>query len=510
MHPTNHAMKYKDKTITYADLLVQVNRVAYGLHSLAIKPGQRIALLGNPSPYLAIAECAAIAIGAIPVAVFPHLAAAEISQILQDADPAAVVYDDDLSNMHDILSSLHIQHLIPCVSDASANSIESFVLTCPALPRWYEADENDIAIIIYTGGTTGRSKGVMHSHRTISSWSFMSPAKGGGHHPTKKSLVPNQAHLTGQFILWTTLYEGGSLIYPDHYPLRAEEVVDIIEREQIKFLGTVGLLFRDIVNLEDIKSRQLQSVEGISCGGAPISAQTFYKAIDIFPKAQIKEVYSQTESGQFISFLSINQCIIEGKFNRLVSVGKPSDMAAWGQKPYQVRIVDECGNDVPQGEIGEIICKGDQMMRGYWKNLDETKKAIQDGWLYTGDLGKFDEDGYLYLVDRKKDVIIVNGLNVYCSEVEEVLSKHPFIVEIAVIGTPLNDEGEEVTAIVATKPNSTITLTELEEFCRSSLAPFKIPTRLQITDSIAKTSVGKLNKAELRKQYWSGRDRFIN
>jgi len=510
MHPTNYAMKYKSKTIKYSDLLAQVNRVAYGLHSLSIKPGQRIALLGNPSPYLAIAECAAVAIGAIPVAIFPHLAATEINQILQDADPAAVVYDDDLLNMADIPFSLHIQHLIPCMQDHAANSIESFMLTCPSLNKWHKADEDDIAIIIYTGGTTGRSKGVMHSHRTISSWSFMSPAKGGGHHPTKKSLVPNQAHLTGQFILWTTLYEGGCLIYPDHYPLRAEEVVDIIEREQIKFLGTVGLLFRDIVNLEDIKNRQLQSVEGISCGGAPISEQTFYKALDIFPNAQIKEVYSQTESGQFISFLSINQCMIEGTLNRLVSVGKPSDMAAWGQKPYQVRIVDECGNDVPQGAIGEIICKGDQMMLGYWRNPNETKKAIQDGWLYTGDLGRFDEDGYLYLLDRRKDIVIVNGLNVYCSEVEEVLSKHPSIVEVAVIGTPLPEEGEEVTAIVITMPNSTITLTELKEYCHAQLAPFKIPTRLEMTSSLARTSVGKLNKAELRKHYWSGKARFIN
>lgn len=511
MYPTHYAMKHKDECITYLQLLDRVSRVANGLHSLGIKPGDRIALLGDASPLLAIAECAAIAIGAIPFAVFPGLSQREIAQIIHDAEPAAVVYDSDNPKLAQCVASLNISISIPCAAPRQEDdSIGQFMSACPPLSQWHEASPDDIALIIYTGGTTGRSKGVMHSHRTIRKWSFMDPARGGGHNTGKKAIVPNQAHLTGQFILWTALFEGGCLIYPDRYPLQAEDVVDIIEREQIKFLGTVGLLFRDIVNLEGIRTRRIQSVEGISFGGTPISERTISKARELFPLAQLTEVYSQTESGQFISFLSVNQCFAEGKPNRLLSVGNPSHIAHWGQLPFAVRIVDSAGHDVQPGEIGEIICKSDQIMVGYWNNPDETNKAIRDGWLYTGDLGKFDDDGYLYLADRNKDLIIVGGSNVYGSEVENLLCKHPAILDAAVIGTPLPVDGEEVTAVVVLRPSSALTLDELKQFCLPQIAEFKIPARLEIADQLPRTSVGKLNKAEIRKQYWHGRTRMIN
>jgi acyl-CoA synthetase (AMP-forming)/AMP-acid ligase II len=508
LYPANIAMKAQNVSISYDELFHQVSHVAGGFYELSIRPGNRIALLGHPSPYLAIAECAAVAIGAIPVTISPGLAAPEMKQILSDAAPVAVVYDHEHLNVREVVFSLDALHSISCKHSDAPYSIENFISKGPALTQWHEAAPDDIALIIYTGGTTGRSKGVMHSHRSIRNWSSMNPERGGGHNPTKKSLVPNQAHLTGQFILWSALFEGGCLIYADSYPLHAEEVVEIIEREQLKFLGTVGLLFRDIIHIQRMKAKALLSIEGISCGGAPISESTFHKASAIFPNAQITEVYSQTESGQFISFLSINPCFINGKLHRLRSVGSPEDLALWGQKPFTVRIVDELGHDVRQGGIGEIICQGDQMMLGYWNNPEETSKTIRDGWLYTGDIGRFDEDGYLYLLDRKKDIIIVNGSNVYCSEVEEALSKHPFILEIAVVGTPLPEEGEEVTAVVILKSDRKLTLDGVKRFCFNQLAAFKIPTRLEIADAFPRTSVGKINKAEIRKHYWGGKTPF--
>lgn len=503
-------MKYKDEVITYDQLLHQVSSVANRLRKLGIQAGDRVALLSNPSPHLAIAECAAVAIGAIPVTIFPGLSVNEVNMILQDAAPSAVVYDSGDMTISQSVASQDTAHLIPCKTDYTSQSIEHYLSVSQPLTEWYQALPDDPALIIYTGGTTGRSKGVMHSHRSISYWSSMNPKRGGGHNPARRSLVPNQAHLTGQFILWTTLYEGGCLIYPETYPLQAEEVVDIIEREQLKGLGTVGLLFRDIVNLDHIQSRQIQSIEGISCGGAPISETTMRKAREVFPNANLTEVYSQTESGQFISYLSINQCFNEGKLHRLLSVGKPSDLINWGQQPFEIRIVNDSGNDVEQGQVGEIICKGEQMMLGYWNNPVETAKAIRNGWLHTGDLGRFDEDGYLYLLDRKKDMVIVGGSNVYCSEVEEVLSKHHLILEAAVIGTPLPDEGEEVTAVIIVKKDAVLTLEELQQFCMTQIAEFKIPTRLEIVNTLPRTSVGKLNKRAIRDKFWRGRARMIN
>lgn len=501
MHPNRYAMKYKDERITYRQLLDQVCRIAHGMQSIGIQPGDRVALLSDPSPLLAAAECAAIAIGAIPVTIFPGLAPKEINHIVHDADPIAIVFDSDNQKISHCVSTLNTGFPIPCKSAEGSPSIENYILSSLPLTEWHTAQPDDIALIIYTGGTTGRSKGVMHSHRNIGYWSFMNPAKGGGHHPTKKSLVPNQAHLTGQFILWTTLYEGGCLLYPESYPLKAEEVVDIIEREQLQFLGTVGLLFRDIVNMENIHSRQLQSIEGISCGGTPISEKTFYKAREVFPNARLTEVYSQTESGQFISFLSINECFAEGKLHRLLSVGNPSHLVQWGQHPFEVRIIDDAGHEVEQGEIGEIICKSEQIMLGYWNNPEETNKALRDGWLYTGDLGKFDEDGYLYVVDRKKDMILVGASNVYCTEVEAALSLHPSILEVAVIGIPLSDEGEEVAAVVVLQNQMSLTLDDVRHFCSRHIAEFKLPTRLEIVATLARTSAGKIDKQALKKRY---------
>jgi long-chain acyl-CoA synthetase len=508
MHPANIAIKTEFSSWTYEQLLEQTSCVAAGFRKLGIKPGDRIALLGHPSPQLIIAECAALAVGAIPLSIFPQLTLSEIKPILLNAEPVALVYDDKDTPPELLMSltrelSAAAELLISCTAGHAGPSLEKLIEDCPPLhyTDWHQADPDDPALLIYTGGTTGRSKGVIHSHRSIRHWSFMDPNKGGGHHPAKKALLPNLSHLTGQFILWTTLFEGGCLLLASGYPLQATEVVQLIEREQIKFLGTVGLLFRDILQLDDIASRNVSSVQGISCGGAPISEDTLRRARTIFPNAQITEVYAQTESGQFISYLSVNECMRDDKPNRLRSVGNPSHIINWGQQPFAIRIVNDEGNDVASGEAGEVICQSPQIMLGYWNNEEETSKALRDGWLYTGDVGKLDEDGFLYLLDRKKDIVIVGASNVYCAEVEAVLGAHPSVQEVAIIGTPLPVEGEAVTALIVLQQGSTLTLEEASQYCRRKLAAFKVPTRLEIVAALPRTPAGKLNKAAMRELY---------
>ena len=261
MHPDRPAMKSPRGTIAYDEVLRRTNGVAGEFLRRGVRPGDRIALLGDPSPPLAIAECAAVAIGAIPAAISPGLTPMEIAQIVQDADPAVMIFDAERPELAACVSSLAVPDAIPCSAIADLAEDEA--------PR-HEASPDDAALLIYTGGTTGRPKGVMHSHRSIAHWSFLNPALGGGQNPTKKALVPNQAHLTGQFILWTTLYEGGCLIYADRYPLRAEQVIDLAVREQLRFIGTVGLLFKDIVHSLSRRGMRMPEVHGISCGGAPI------------------------------------------------------------------------------------------------------------------------------------------------------------------------------------------------------------------------------------------------
>jgi len=500
LQPEHVAMKHGDDHITYQQLLAAVNRVAYSYRVLGLQPGDRVALLGHPSPFLAIAECDAIAIGAVPVALFPELSPLELTLILDDAAPYAVIYDADESRLSSIVSTLAIPCLISCATRTDGPSLEQFIAASPELTDWHTAEPDDLAIMVYTGGTTGRSKGVMHSHRAISQWAFMSPSRGGGHYPAKKSLVPNQAHLTGQFILWTTLYEGGCLIYASSYPLQAEEVADIIEREQLKLLGTVGLLLHDLVHLDAKRIRQLRSIESISCGGMPISETTYAKAREVFPDARLTVVYSQTESGQFISFLSVDSCFAEGKRHRLSSVGHPSHLDQWGQTPFEVRIVDDAGQPVRPGEVGEIICKSDQIMLGYWNNPEETQKALRGGWLHTGDLGTMDEEGYLYVYDRKKDFLIVGGSNVYSAQVEAVLAMHPAVQEAAVVGALLPDDSEQVVAVVVLREHSRLELEELRRFCAPYLAEYKQPTRLELVAALDRTAAGKLDKRAIKRK----------
>ncbi|GBF74668.1 hypothetical protein PA598K_03027 [Paenibacillus sp. 598K] len=503
LQPQRVAMKRGDDSLTYEQLCRAVNRVAYSYRVLGLQPGDRVALLGHPSPLLAIAECAAIAVGAVPVAIFPELAPLELTLILDDAAPYAVIYDTGEPRLRSIASTLTVPCLISCSTRTDGPSLEQFIAASPELTDWHTADPDDLAIIIYTGGTTGRSKGVMHSHRAISLWAFMSPSRGGGHYPAKKALVPNQAHLTGQFILWTTLYEGGCLIYASSYPLRAEEVADIIEREQLKLLGTVGLLLHDLVHLDEERIRQLRSIESISCGGMPISEATYNKARAVLPHARLTFVYSQTESGQFISFLSVDQCFAEGKRHRLSSVGHPSHLDQWGQTPFEVQIVDEAGKPVRPGEVGEIICKSAQVMLGYWNNPEETRKALREGWLYTGDLGTMDEEGYLYVYDRKKDFLLVGGSNVYCAQVEAVLAMHPAVQEAAVVGASLPDDSEQVVAVVALREHAQLELEELSRFCAPYLASYKLPTRLELVAALDRTPAGKLDKRAIKRRVLS-------
>ncbi|RJE88457.1 hypothetical protein D3P07_10660 [Paenibacillus sp. 1011MAR3C5] len=175
-------------------------------------------------------------------------------------------------------------------------------------------------------------------------------------------------------------------------------------------------------------------------------------------------------------------------------------LASWGQIPFQVRIANDSGQELPLGETGEIVCQGGGMMLGYWNNQEETDKAIKNGWLYTGEVGYFDEDGFLYLTDRKKDIIIVGASNVYGSEVEAVLGSHPQIGEIAVIGTPLEEEGEAVTAVIVLRDSSSaIDLQELRRYGSGRLADYKLPTRLAVIVKLPRTPVGKIDKTALRK-----------
>lgn len=498
-NPTAIALKRGDEAVTYGALHRNASCLARALLDGGVQPGDRVGLLGDPCVDLVTAEHAAVAVGAIPVGIFPSLAPVEIQSIVDDAAPAAIVFDTPCAGLAAQLRYARMPLEISCDRARGSDvSVAELIRRNAPLDRWHQPAPEDVALVIYTGGTTGRPKGVMHTYKSISSWLKMN-SPSAGYAPASTSIVFNLAHASGQSTVWMMAAAGGCAMMLDRYPARADDIVDLLERERITALGTVSGTLRDILNLPDIERRDLRALRTILVGGAFISAATLLRATQVFPSALVIDAYALTESGQTISMLLVNLAVRTKRLDRLTSVGLPAATRLFNQTPFAVRIVGDAGRDVSRGDTGEIAVRGDQMMVGYWGNPGATARVLKDGWLYTGDVGRIDKDGYLYLSDRKKDMIIVsNGVCVYSSEVEAVLERHPAVADVAVVATRLEDACERVTAVAALWPGATLSLEELQRFCVGRIAGFKIPASLILVPALPRTNAGKIHKAQLR------------
>lgn len=507
--PKEPALKRGTEVIRYRELLEKTSRLAYQFQALGLKPGDRLALLGQPCPEFAVAEFAAITLGAIPFAVYSELSTGEMERIVADAEPAFAVVDADTEARFgwaapgaESGTDIRVRRM----EDAFSASLTELLDAGEKLPpeQWRQSESSDPAVLIYTGGTSGRSKGVIHTHGSMMSWFNVNPPAGFGHSPSQRSICFNLAHLTGHSVLWMTAAAGGCVHFLDRYPAQADEVILLARRENITHIGTVGTLLRDILQKLEQDDSTLPSVRVVTCGGTAIHPDTLERSMRLFPSAVTLNVYSQTESGTMISMLPANAVLAkEGSLKRLRSVGQPESMRQFGQQPFSVRILNEHGVDLPVGQAGEIAVNGAQVMAGYWRNEAETQRVLKDGWLHTGDIGYLDEQGYLFLADRKKDMIIVNGVNVYASEVEQVLDRHPSVAEAAVVGVAGRFEGESIAAFVVPVPGQTPDLDDIRTFLAPHLAAFKLPVILRLAEAMPLTVVGKPDKKAIRQLFIS-------
>jgi len=426
----------------------------------------------------------------------------ELVAILEDAEPQMVIHDTCIAETTASLVKLLRSRpkLFTTDNKSPSDSINALFQqerTSPSISNFIHSID-DPAILIYTGGTTGRPKGVMHSHRGMAAWNMLTPSAGFGYDLGRRVLVLNLSHLVGQFQLWATMAAGGSLVFLDEYPADVHHIMKAVERERITHLSTVGQLLRDLIREATVTGKNLDSLKVIGCGGSVISPETLRDAVLKFPKASIVNNYSQAECGMSISRMFPSQHIDDPI--RLRSVGRPADLAFQGERAFQVRIVDKDGSEVAPNEPGEIIVRGAQTMLGYWNNPGVTNEVMSDGWIRTGDIGCMDAEGYLYVLDRLKDMIIVNGSNVFCSEVELVIASHELVSEAAVIGLPLPEEGEELSVCVVLRQGGSLDLEKLRAYCEPRLAPYKWPTRMFVLDELPRTVVDKVDKKRLRIQ----------
>ena len=476
--PDAIALSYAGADVSYRDYLNNVALLAQRLTELGAR-GERVALFMGNSLDMAIAMFAVHAAGAQAVPINPIYTARETDYILNDSEPVATIHDISASEMLSTLDDTGDMIAVDGTSLLQAAADHSMPL--PPLPV-----SGDFATLQYTGGTTGHPKGVNITHGqmavNIAQREAILPTE-----PDAETIVcvmPLFHVFAVSMCLHLAVYCRGRLvILPRYHP---QELCDVLEREKITILPAGPTIYTGLLNFDDFASTDVEYMRWCYSGSAPLPEETLRRWEDA-TGCFILEGYGQTEAGPVLTY---NPAAGEKKIG---SVGVPLAQT-------EVQVVDlETGDRLlPNGEAGEIRASGPQIMSGYRNLPDETAKTLRDGWLYTGDIGEFDDDGYLFIRDRKKEMAIVGGYNVFPREIDEVLYAHPAVSEAAAIGVTDDYYGEIIKAWVTLAPGASATEQELLDYCMENLAKYKVPREIVIGADIPKTTVGKIDKKALR------------
>jgi long-chain acyl-CoA synthetase len=492
------AMSFYGKTFTYSEFQQLVYAFASALQERGIQKGDRVALLLPNCPQFIISYYGILTAGGIVSQLNPMLVERELEEILADAGARLIVTLDSLYPKVKSVESRTVLESVILVSFAGEASVEggdtsfeAFVRSAkkPHEPIAIDPGE-DVAILQYTGGTTGKSKGAMLTHRNlvanvIQSCEFFKGRLVAGEERVL-TILP-LFHVFGMTSCMNlSVYLGSQMILLPRF--KVDEVLETIEREKPTTFPGVPTMYVALTNLPGIETRDVDSIQLCNSGSAPMPYQLL-KDFEAKTGATILEGYGLSEASP------TTHC------NPPFATRKPGSVGI-GVPSTEYKIVDqEAGTvEMPVGEPGELIIRGPQVMKGYWNLPNETKKALRDGWLYTGDIAKVDEDGYVYIVDRKKDLIIASGYNVYPREVEEVIYTHPSVKEAAVIGAPDSYRGETVKALIVLKEMSVVTEEEMLSYLKANLAPYKVPKRIEFREELPKSNIGKILKRTLREE----------
>ncbi|NTX42572.1 AMP-binding protein [Burkholderia cepacia] len=383
-----------------------------------------------------------------------------------------------------------------------APSLASWSEHQPATSPAVDYAMDDVVALSATGGTTGAPKGVMNTHRSLQTYfaQFMIAMTYDDARPVNLAAAP-MTHTAGMMSLPCTARGGTVVVLPKPDP--ALLLGAIVKHRVTEFFLPPTVIYR-LLDIPGIEQVDFSSLRYFLYGAAPMSVEKLKRAIDVFGPVMTGG-YGQTEAPASISYLTPAEHFVDGKLasdTRLASVGRPNPLV-------RVEIVGECGELLKQGETGEICVRGDLVMKGYYRAPDKTAETIVDGWLHTGDIGHLDRDGYLHITDRKKDMIISGGFNVYPSEIEQVIWAHPAVQDCAVIGVPDDKWGEAVKAVVELNAGQQVSAEELVALCKEKLGSVKAPKSVDFVAALPRSTAGKVLKKDLREQYWQGQQRRI-
>lgn len=498
------AVVFEDRAITFGELNSRCNRLANSLAAMGVKKGDRVAVLAfNCLEYIEI-YFGITKLGAIASLLNFLLRPGELEYVINYSGAKVLILQPPfLEAIQSIKGNLCVKKYI--VLGGRAEGMENYddvVSRAKADEPGVPLTPGDDAFIFYTGGTTGKPKGVITTHWNHISNSVNCALEAGLKNYYSYLITTPIFHLAAGANIFFAMFMGSKMVITRSFD--PEQALHLTEKEKVSNVLLVPTMVNAMLQVPDIGKYDLSSMKFITYGAAPMPIEVLRQGMEMFP-CSFLQYFGQTESGPCLTVLPPEDHHLEGEerwVKKLGSAGRPIINC-------EVRVVDDEGKDVEMGLVGEVIGRSEAVARGYWEMPKETAETFRDGWVYTGDMGTVDEDGYIYVVDRKKDMIISGGENIYPREIEELLYQHPAILECTVVGVPDDYWGEAVKACVVLKPGQKATEDELIQFCKDNLASYKKPKTVDFMDALPKSPQGKILKRELRDKYWAGKGRKV-
>jgi long-chain acyl-CoA synthetase len=489
--PERTAITSGDVRFTYREFHERCRRLAGVLDALGVGRGERVAILAaNGHAYLET-YLAVPASGRVVVPLNTRHAEPELRYALEDSGARVLITDRDPGRLGAV-----VEHVI-----SMPGNYESALAGADPVELGRGVDEADLAGLFYTGGTTGKSKGVMLSHRNLIANTFNWLAAVPQRSDDRLLIIAPLFHAAGSNAVLGSIWTGGCQITLDAFD--PDRALDLIEQHAVT--GTLGVptMLAAMAEAQARAPRDTTSIRMLAHGGSPIATEVLRRCVKAFPRAQLVEVYGATELSPLATVLLNEEQWLDHP--RARSCGQP-------MLGNQIRILNAQGEPVEQGEVGEVVVRGSNVMQGYWNKPEQTAAVLTDAGYWTGDLGYLDDEGYLFLVDRSKDMIVSGGENVYSTEVEDVLYGHEAVLEAAVFGVPDDKWGEAVWAVVVPREEfRDIDPAGIIAYCRTRIAGYKVPKGIDLRhEPLPKSGPGKVLKRELRAPFWEGQERSVH
>lgn len=503
-HPQKCAVIDGDVQISCAKFYERVKQLGSAILSMRLVKGDRVAVLShNCYQYFELYfACATIGTPLVPLNF--RFNQNELLYVIQDSGAKAIFFAKEYAPSIDFLkqNSTDIDHFV-CINDSIPRMQNYEEVLCSASMIKDEADiaEDDIAVLGYTGGTTGKPKGVMTTHRNIITSCYNTALERGLTANDIFLNIPPVFHAGGANSMFAFAFLGATNVFLNTSNI--DLILKTAEKYRVTDFVLVPTMIMSLLENTNISKYDLRCLKAIYYGTAPISVEPLKRLMKLM-NCKLSQTYGMTETFVPISILKPEDHFVEGDVavQRMASVGRP----VMGVK---IKIVDDHGKEVATGCVGEIIVKGKNVMKGYWKQPGLTAEVLKNDWLSTGDMGRVDDLGYLYIVDRKKEMIISGGENIYAKEVEDVLFCHSAVANAVVIGVPDEKWGEAVKGLVIVKKGCDVSEKELIDFCKERLASYKKPRSIEFMQDFPKSTAGKILKRELRQKYWKDKDKKI-